>query len=271
LLVAGVATADAAHDSILFAQDATSGSLIPVKGQKGNYVLTLNGVSNSVLFFDNRPGRDTGTISMKRMLEGFFNKKHEAPPNAAVSVSARGSKRQHVMALEFRTAKYDAKRHRVRYRAHALEQVSSGLAEHVNPRAGVVLPRRFGATAVFIDTLINGCGGYLVNATGVTWTLTSSNLLSTDTWETSPSNLSVSMLNHWGTDSGFARGCANEATWTAPDGSTVTIVLADPYTGPNTYLCSLSFGAPYTCTLDSSFGSTTGDSLVVEFDLVGAQ
>jgi hypothetical protein len=264
---------------LLFVHGARSGSLTPVAGEPDNYVLSLRGVTPTALFFQDRPGRGVGTISLKWMLRGFFSPKHEAPPNAAVSVDRGPSKPPTVMALELRSAKYDATRHRLRYAARALHQIDSGLPESVRSRSSQVLPRHFGPASVFVDTLWNHCEASIQNNTGVAWTLTNSYLYPTDIWGAdagynAPYSLTVGSLSLWGDSSGFGRGCKNIVAWTAPDGSVLLVTLADPYSGANTYTCQSSNPA-YVCTINTSSyvdggSEESGDLLEMVFVLSNA-
>src|SRR4051812_5638129 len=82
----GPATAAQANGgtSVLFALDAQEGSLVPVKAKRGTFTLTLRDVGSRALAFDDRPGRQVGTIRVQKMIDQLFVP-GQAPPNAAVN------------------------------------------------------------------------------------------------------------------------------------------------------------------------------------------
>jgi len=154
-LMVGPAHAGAAEpapaSSVLFALDAREGSLAPVKGKKQTYNLTLRGVDKIALSFDDRPGKTVGTIRVKSMIEKLFLK-GQAPPNAAVNADVPGTK-QALMGVRLGSPRYSSRTRTLRFRVQELIQRKGSRGER--QRTDVVLPRRFGRTALFID---NCCG-----------------------------------------------------------------------------------------------------------------
>lgn len=76
--------------NLLFLQIAKHGTLTPVEGKPGQYLLKLKGVDEYVQYFSDRPARITGLYPTSRFISrweegkkaGSFNK---MPPNAAMS------------------------------------------------------------------------------------------------------------------------------------------------------------------------------------------
>jgi hypothetical protein len=54
--------------------------------------------------------------------------------------------------------------------------------------------------------------------------------------------------------------------WKSDDGTVMTINVSDPYSGSNTYNCTLS-NANYTCALDQTDSYTSGDLLQAVYDI----
>lgn len=76
--------------NLMFIQIANQGSLEPIKGKPGFYLLTLKGVNEYVQYFSDRPARVTGLYPTDEFINKWnhgnkplsFNK---MPPNAALS------------------------------------------------------------------------------------------------------------------------------------------------------------------------------------------
>jgi hypothetical protein len=241
------------NQSVLFAHDADRGTLDAIPGRRGQYWLRLHGVAPRAIFFENRPGVNSGKVSATRMLAGFFDKPGVDVPNAAVNVVGAGN-RQHLMAVKLLTASYDRKRATVRYRVRAL-------------RGATRLPRSFGDTSVFIDTFWNRCTAGVTNNTAENMNYAGSTIGSHDSWgndylqganrPTLQTIVPAQPGNAWSTDfwgdtSGFARGCSIEVRYLLMStGAIVTIDVASPYTGANMYSCTVT-DPRYTCTLNES-------------------
>lgn len=142
--------------SVLFALDADEGSLVPVKGKKGTFTLTLRKVNARALAFDDRPGRNVGTIRVQKLIDELFVS-GQAPPNAAVNAEVDGD--QALMGVQLNSPRYSARTRTLRFRARQLVQEPGAAPDS---RVDTVLPRRFGHTALFID---NCCGAASTGAT----------------------------------------------------------------------------------------------------------
>ena len=243
---------------MLFAHDATSGTFVPAK-RAGEYRLTLRGVPTRTLFFADRPNRTAGRVTTRRMLDGFYAKPGAVPPNAAISATAR-SGRQYLVALELIGARYDARRGRIVYRARKLHGPASTAVAHRDVDTTATLPSRFGRTSVFIDTFYNDCQGSFTSPTGVSYTLTTSEAYSEDTWTYDDDTDGHPFGNlqgtggfegqyqvYWQTTSGWARGCWNHVVYTGTDGSVADMWVRSPYTGQDVATCT---GTGTECLLD---------------------
>jgi hypothetical protein len=250
------------NQSILFAHDADRGTFTPIPGRRGEYSLRLHGVSPRAIFFENRPGRDSGEVSVTRMLAGFFDKPGVEVPNAAVNVVGPDG-RQRLMAVKLLAARYDRRRATVRYRVRALHRVTTPVPGQPSPDGR--LPRSFGDASVFIDTFWNRCTAGVTNGTGENMNYAGSTIGSHDSWGNDyfqganrptlqtivPAQPgSAWSTDFWGDTSGFARGCSVEVRYAlASSGAIVTIDVASPYTGANEYSCTVT-DPRYSCTLN---------------------
>jgi hypothetical protein len=260
---AEVRSAAAGNQSVLFAHDADRGTFNAIAGRRGEYWLRLQGVSPRAIFFENRPGVNSGEVSVTRMLAGFFDKPGVDVPNAAVNVIGPDG-RQRLMAIKLLSAKYDRRSATVRYRVRALRSVTSRTPgrRSTNDR----LPRSFGDASVFIDTFWNRCTSGVTNNTAENMNYAGSTIGSHDSWGNDylqganrptlqtivPAQPgSAWSTDFWGTTSGFARGCSVEVRYSLESGAIVTIDVASPYTGSNTYSCTVS-DPKYTCELNPS-------------------
>jgi hypothetical protein len=115
-----------------------------VSGKPRTYRLTLAGVDGRGLAFDDRPERSSRPIAMRFLLDKLFGH-GQAPPNAAINATLRDG-RQALMPVELGSPRY-------RPAARTLSFVVRELRYEGDPsaRESVVLPRRFGATSLFID------------------------------------------------------------------------------------------------------------------------
>jgi hypothetical protein len=160
-LAAGGQAEPATGPGLLYAHEARSGTFKRSKQRWSVYVLTLRGVEPKALWFEDRPGRREGVVQIQRMLDGFFGKPGEEPPNAAISVHVPGSDDQVLMGVELVAAKYDRAKRTLRYWVRELDDEDSapmGVRGGTDER----LPARFGHASVFIDdTFLNECIGVL--------------------------------------------------------------------------------------------------------------
>ena len=153
---------DGVREDILFAHDGAWGTFRPSKAHKGVYLLTLHGVKPLAFWFDDRPGRREGTVPLQRMLDGFFAKPGEVPPNAAVSAYVPERSDQVTMGVELVGGRYDRERRLLRYWVRELEDTST-VATGDREGIGETLPARFTDTSVLIDDFYkNSCYGVLL-------------------------------------------------------------------------------------------------------------
>jgi hypothetical protein len=251
------------NQSVLFAHDADRGTFQAIPGRKGQYWLRLEGVSPKAVFFENRPGLDSGTVSVAHMLAGFFDKPGVDVPNAAVNVIGPDG-RQRLMAVKLLTASYDRRRATVRYRVRALRNVTTPVPGQ--PSASAKLPSSFRDASVFVDTFWNRCTSGITNNTSESMSLAGTSIGSHDSWGNDylqganrPSQQTLVPLqpgsawstDFWGDTSGFARGCSIEVDYTLASGAFVQVSVASPYTGSNAYSCTVS-DPKYACVLNQS-------------------
>ena len=203
---------------------------------------------------------------MERMLGGFFSKPGTDLPNAALSLETRDGA-QVLVGVELLDGRYNRDRHVARYRLRSLKQ-------HVDQP--LRLPRTFGDSSVFIDTIYNECNVIVVGAMPLT--LTGSDMADHDNWENGapPQTLSGDggYAAQYGSESGFARGCWNNVNYADGAGS-VEISVGDPYTGSNTYSCAGT--GNYVCTGPwdypwggyghGDFSDLSGDSISVIYTI----
>jgi hypothetical protein len=235
--------------SALFAHTATRGSAVRAR-RDGQWVVRFKGVPHKALAFEDRPGRREEPIAMRKMLAGFFEKGGIDPPNAALSLKTR-DRDQTLVGVELLDGRYNRDSNVARYRLR-------GLKHHGDQP--LRLPRRFGDSSVFIDTFYNYCGLMVVNGPA-SLTLTGDNKYSYDDWDLAawvggtgepgnppftlaPTGDEDGQATMWGSASGFARGCWNNAGYADSTGSVEFSVRA-PYSDPNTWSCTATGG--YVC------------------------
>ena len=136
--------------SLLFALQGDSGTLIPTKAAHGRFVLTLRDVPSQLLWFTDRPVRSGGSISTRNFVRvwralGFAKQ----PPNAVITLR-HGAKHSNALAVELRKPVYQARTRKLTVRVRALRKADSDLAR-LGRGLDRRLPRRFGNTALFID------------------------------------------------------------------------------------------------------------------------
>lgn len=146
---------------LLFTQNATSGSLRALEGKDSDrYVLTLENPGRQVIWFQDRPGRQSGHLPLKGFMEawegyGFV----EDPPNAALSV-LDGADHQDTAVLTLGKPRYNAAKRKLRFPVRAESEATGNLAhfEHAHDPGAI---ESFGHAALFIDDatapVINGC------------------------------------------------------------------------------------------------------------------
>jgi len=136
--------------SLLFALQSSSGTLIPTKAAHGRFVLTLRGVPSQLLWFTDSPARSAGAISTRNFVRrwgllGFGG----LPPDAVIRLR-RGPQNANALAVKLRTPRYNAAKHTLTVHVRALRKVDSDLAR-LGRRLARRLPRRFGNASLFIE------------------------------------------------------------------------------------------------------------------------
>lgn len=137
--------------SFLFVQNATSGTLTPVAGAEDVFLLTLEGVSYSTLWFSDRPALIAGHVPTRLFIANWGTGQDSfaaSPPNAALDI-LEGD----VLALQLSQPEYDETTGRLTYQAKVLRDVD-GVLESFNLRTDEpeAAPRSFGHAALFIDS-----------------------------------------------------------------------------------------------------------------------
>lgn len=261
---------------------ALAGSLVRVAGTTRLYDLKLTGVHPSALYFADRPYRLVGSVPLSRMLAGFFAKPGKTvPPNAAINAVDPRSGDQLLMGAALLSAKYAVKAATLTYRVRTLPQGARDQQER--GRTDVILPRTLAQTTVFIDDSYRYCSVDLANSTDAMGVVSSQWLYTHDDWTTAPKDARVgndpvapagqlfpSTNLTWGSESGFDRGCSNSVTFTLGSLGTVTIAVADPWSGSNSYSCTFT-GVPGVECLKMATGYWNpvwgGDSLSAQYEL----
>jgi microcystin-dependent protein len=144
--------------SLLFALQGDSGTLMPTSAGHGRFVLTLRDVPSQLLWFTDRPVRSGGSISTANFVKAWralgFGKQ---PPNAVIALR-HGAKRANALAVELSRPAYNARTRQLKVRVRALRKADSDLAR-IGRGLDRRLPRRFGDTALFIDAgMLAGSG-----------------------------------------------------------------------------------------------------------------
>lgn len=148
--------------SWLFLQSATSGSLKKIKGDSGQYLLKLKGVSPSMIAFTDRPARHarvrTTSYFVKRWYEyqGKDNYRNN-PPNASLILSSDGLKDVIVLTLEH--PKYNEKTHTLSYRVKPIKVVNNHKSKQHLVHLRKKLPKNFHKAVLFIDDSWGSLGG----------------------------------------------------------------------------------------------------------------
>jgi hypothetical protein len=256
--------------TLLFVANGTGGTY--TAGEGTDVTLTVTGVDPDALFFTDRPVRDTGVITVTRMLNVLDESRNEGPPNAAVEL-LDDKNSDSVLALELAETTYDPATAMLTFSAKRLDSVDGNL-EHLDDRLDEELPAEFGRVALFIDSApfgsTNFCEAWVQNYTEQNVTLESQSKWGTDTWDPAPPSngfvLGLGDTKSWQSDGGFARGCSNTTTWRQDDGTTFTITITDPYdvSESNTVSCVSSDPNGHPCHLDSQ-STTRGASIEGEF------
>ena len=142
--------------SFLFVQNATSGTLTPVAGAEDVFLLTLEGVSYSTLWFSDRPALIAGHELTRLFIANWGTGQEDSfaasPPNAALDI-LEGEAEGDVLVVQLSQPEYDEAAARLTYQAKVLRDVT-GVLEVYNLRIDdpEAIPRSFGHAALFIDS-----------------------------------------------------------------------------------------------------------------------
>ena len=145
-----------------FVQPAAGGSLEPIMGAPGQYRLTLNHVSPSIVYFSDRPAREVGQVAPQTLVANWGTGPESlaaVPPNAALDF-LDGPAGQSVVVLELYEPAYDPATQTMTYRAAILPSSDRpGLADLVGRGVPPVaaFPREFGPAVLFIDDVCLSC------------------------------------------------------------------------------------------------------------------
>jgi hypothetical protein len=135
--------------SLLFVQNAQSGSLEPVAGS-GDHDLRLRGVEPSTSWFSDRPQRQAGTEPTSAVVGDWDAYGFRAdPPNAALVLTDH-PEREDTVIVELRDPRYDEAARELHYRVRVLDTPREGLGFAVG-QAPAQLPATFAAASLFID------------------------------------------------------------------------------------------------------------------------
>jgi hypothetical protein len=220
----------------------------------GNYELSLTGVDPDVLFFTERPKRDTGVVPLQVMLGALFRAGSTAP-NAALDISGPGA-REDVVAFELRKPRYDSSGQTLTYDAKPLDDLDGTQLAYLNDRLEGRPPAQFGEASLFIDETAFGnlCYAQITDTVSTSSLLvTSATKRSTDTWDPRPQSIPPLGTGGWESNGGAFKGCHNTVTFSVQNTDvTVTVDTYDPEIGHNNAECTSSSTSQYTCTLNTS-------------------
>src|SRR5262245_36262040 len=132
--------------SSVYVQTARRGTFKPAgKGSPNEYVLTLQGVGGSTVYFSHGARRAAGGVATEEFLPTFFA--GGRPPTASVNLASeeRGA------VVELSDPRYDARRGTLTYRAKVLGDRRPLGASVWPPAIAPSLPASFGAVSVFLS------------------------------------------------------------------------------------------------------------------------
>ena len=144
---------------MLFAATADGGTMEAVEGTS-RFELTLNGVTPQVVWFSDRPARQSGHIPVGELVEswegyGFV----EDPPNAALAVMGADDG-QDTVVVELGSPELDEQQNTVRFAAEVLDEATGNLS-HLASDLDQSVEGTFGPATLFIDNTtgveINKC------------------------------------------------------------------------------------------------------------------
>ncbi|MGB3411748.1 MAG: hypothetical protein WBA45_11165 [Microthrixaceae bacterium] len=283
--------ADRTGPTLLFVQDALSGTFLP-SDVPGEHWLELHGADENTLWFENRPGSQTGAMSNQEMLDQFFAGSDAdevaEPPNAAVDAWDPATNSDIVVGLKLLDGKWDPATKTLRYRV--TELVETGAPAAGPSRIGGSLPAAFDEVGLFIDdgirspgnakgkliadiyTLVatfvgyitdrHTCSAVLENVTDDTLKWVTDDSKGTDTWRQNPTR-DFEWAAYWTTSAGFMRGCWNWVLYKGPRG-TVAVGTSNPWSGSNNSTCETT--GVYKCVYQmTGKGSSRGNTYIVTY------
>jgi uncharacterized protein YjbI with pentapeptide repeats len=155
-----VAPAQEQQIGLLFAQTAERGRMKPIDGTTPRFNLKLRGVNPQVVWFQDRPGRQSGQLPIPgftRSWAGFGFV--DDPPNAALTLLQAGDS-QDTLVMELGRPHYKKKKRTIRYSAQLLDEATGNLS-YLNSDLDPRVNRRFRAPSLFIDDatgqVLGGC------------------------------------------------------------------------------------------------------------------
>jgi uncharacterized protein YjbI with pentapeptide repeats len=143
------------EESRLFVQVGTEGSLLKTGDEEDTYLLTLRGVSQSTIWFTDRPDRTAGHFRTGLFIENWAvgdDSFADNPPNAALEIMD-GTDEADLLVIELFDPEYDAMNDKLSYKVKVLRDAEGGL-ESFSTRAdhAAAIPEHFGRAAIFIDS-----------------------------------------------------------------------------------------------------------------------
>lgn len=143
--------------SWLFVQAGFASGTLAGNGD-GTFLLTLLNAPAQTVYFSDRPNRIAGAMPTERFLE-VLDFDGGDPPNAALVIQI-DAENTDVIVFELTAPVYDAGVNSLAYTATLLEGFDqfqeTGVGFVEEPLTADTLPREFGASSLFIDSLL-GC------------------------------------------------------------------------------------------------------------------
>ncbi len=147
------------NESLLFAFGATSGRVTRTSDRR--LQLVLDGVKHSGIWFSDRPQRDSGTVSTRRLVDNWSQLGFVAdPPNAVLSLE-RGRRNADTVAIELGRPRLSRSGHQIRVGAKLLHGPLHGF-EHLNAKLDSTVQRTFDDATLFIDNAYSDLGSCTV-------------------------------------------------------------------------------------------------------------
>ncbi len=149
---------EGATTSYLFVQSFDSGSLTPIDGEDGRFVLELRGEHGRTIGFSDRPERVVGSTPTELFLAGLGFEAENAPNAALVFEPAPGE--TDIIVLELLDPRYDKGNQTLIYDVTILDsfEAQAGLTFQEAPRQPDPAGEEFGLAQLFIDSDDEVCG-----------------------------------------------------------------------------------------------------------------